>query len=86
MKYIYLIIHEYDVDGGFGDAVSQEEVLGYFTSRKKADEYVEKYSQPRVYDRPYSDLYEHTLFVRKMEMKPLETDVNPWTHQREVSL
>lgn len=83
MDKIFLIMHEYDVDGGFGDAVTQEEVLGYLPTRKEATEYVEKYSEPRIYGRPYMDLYEHTLFVREMKLQPLKADVNPWTHQKD---
>ena len=79
MDKIFLIIHEYDVDGGFGDAISQEDVLGFFRTKEEADKYVEKYSKPQIYDKPYAPLYEHTLYVREME--PLDINEDPWKEE-----
>ena len=35
MNKIYLVKHCFDVDGGFGDAISQEEVICGFDIREK---------------------------------------------------
>ena len=45
MNKIYLVNHCFDVDGGFGDAILQEEVICGFDNREDADEFVEKYSK-----------------------------------------
>lgn len=38
MTKVYLVKHCYDTDGGFGDAVSQEEVLCGFVEKLKLQE------------------------------------------------
>lgn len=53
---IYGIFHCYEVDGGFGDAVLMEDLLFVTDSEEIAKAYVEKWSHPYIYDRPYSYL------------------------------
>ena len=50
MNKIYLVNHCFDVDGGFGDAIPQEEVICGFDNREDANGFVEKYSNPHIYD------------------------------------
>ena len=38
-----MIYHVYDVDGGFGDSVTEEKLIGMTTDEKLAYAYVEKY-------------------------------------------
>ena len=38
---IYLVKHCFDVDGGFGDAIYQEEVICGFDNREDANEFIE---------------------------------------------
>lgn len=38
MNKIYLVNHCFDVDGGFGDAIPQEEVICSFDNREDANE------------------------------------------------
>ena len=78
MKTIYLIKHYYDVDGGFGDAVGQEEIIGATKNKEKAEEYVRRYNNPVVYDSPYSDLYHHALGIEELQVKKLDLDKCPW--------
>ena len=85
MKTLYAIIHTYDVDGGFGDAVTQEETLGVFSDERKAKEYVDKYHNPRVYSRPYSDLWEHSLRIEEIEVDTLDINKSPWEEEDESS-
>ena len=51
MNKIYLVNRCFDVDGGFGDAIPQEEVICGFDNREDANRFVEKYSNPHIYDR-----------------------------------
>lgn len=53
---IYNVIHQYDVDGGFGDAISQSKLLFTTTSKEAAEQFVNNYSNPHIYDIPYSEL------------------------------
>lgn len=73
---IYEVKHEYDVDGGFGDAVSCSDTIAIFSTEEKAYEFVEKYSNPHVYDSPYADLSCGYLSIKEIEIdKPLTDDM-----------
>lgn len=48
MNKIYLVNHCFDEDGGFGDAIPQEEVICGFDNREDANRFVEKYSNPHI--------------------------------------
>ena len=78
MEKIYVIKHIYDVDGGFGDAVAMEEVIGFCTSEEEAQKYVEKYQNEHVYDRPYSDLFCGELVVEELRKISDECFENAW--------
>lgn len=78
---IYVIKHLYDVDGGFGDAITREEILGAVTDKAKAEEYVAKYSKPEVYAKPYDELWHHELIIEKMEINNLNINENPWEEE-----
>jgi len=75
---MFAIIHYYDVNGGFGDAVGKEEVLGYVETEEDAKEYVARYSNPRTYAIPYSRLECHALGYKKVSTKMLDIDVDPF--------
>lgn len=75
---IYIIMHCYDVDGGFGDAVYQEDPMFATTEGEKARQYVEKYDKPVIYSRPYDPLYHHGLCIREMDLQEPNLDKNPW--------
>lgn len=84
MLAIYQVIHNYDIDGGFGDAVSQSEVVATFTTRSQANRFVAKYAKPHVYYRPYADLHCGYLEVREfnfadMDVEPDESEMW-WLH------
>jgi len=66
--YMYLVMSDLDVDGGFGDAIPTKEPVILFHHKKLAEKYAKENSNPRVYDRPYSDLYEGGLHVEKVEL------------------
>lgn len=77
MASVYIIKHLYDVDGGFGDAVSQETIVGITTDKVKAEQYVEKWSAPFVYDTPYADLECSRLVVEEVEADDFDLDTRP---------
>lgn len=88
MAKIYIVKHEYDVDGGFGDAVSAEEVVAIFDNKDDADAFAIKFSNRRIYDRPYADLYYGGLTVNEENiighdefpfyMESLDKENLPW--------
>ena len=53
------VFHEYDTDGGFGDAISQKDLICIFETLEKAEEFKKKYENPHVFwgcyfsERPY---------------------------------
>lgn len=55
---IYIVKHMYDTDGGFGDAIPQEETVAVFSDRETAEKYVDSFEikEATVYDTPYADL------------------------------
>lgn len=56
MEKCYQVVHYYDVDGGFGDAIPNTDVIVTFKNKEDAEKFVEKYKNYHVYDTPYSDL------------------------------
>ena len=40
------VFHKYDVDGGFGDAVSERDLICVFKTAEEANDFVEKYEKP----------------------------------------
>lgn len=67
---MYVIVSIYDQDGGFGDAIETTEPVAAFTNESEADAYVSKYSNERVYERPYDALYEGELRVVQVPLNP----------------
>jgi hypothetical protein len=65
---IYNVYHCYDVDSGYGDAVEKEMLVATFESEMDAKAFVEKYSDPYVYRKPYDELYCNQYIVRKTEL------------------
>ena len=86
MNKIYLVNHCFDVDGGFGDAILQEEVICGFDNREDADEFVEKYSNPHIYDSPYASLECGVLRVEELNMTQPDREDMWWLDQNKVSV
>lgn len=63
---IFAVIHVYDTDGGFGDAVTQEKVLFVTSDEEMAKKYVEENSNEHVYDVPYDELMCGKLIWREL--------------------
>ena len=69
MKELYLVKHCYDVDGGFGDAVAVEDVIGIVEcTKEEIDKFIKDFDKSEVYDTPYSDLYHHGIEVEAVHI------------------
>ena len=77
MNTIYQVVHQYDVDGGFGDAIPRVDVLEVFESKKNAEKFVEKFGNPHMYDKPYHELWCGNLFIKEIEVVP-EQEIDEW--------
>lgn len=82
---LYNIFHEYEVDGGFGDPVGTESLVGtVWATEKEIDEFVAKWNKPVVYDIPYYPLTCHAVSVEEVDIvdidsfEPYEEDVSPY--------
>ena len=60
------VFHKYDVDGGFGDAIEESDLICVFKTVEEANDFVEKYEKPHVYDVPYCELYCGVLEVQEL--------------------
>lgn len=63
---IYGVYHLYDVDGGFGDAIPQRDLLCVFLNKEEADKFAKQYENEHVYDTPYAPLYCGTMVVEEL--------------------
>lgn len=68
MSKIYEVLHLFDVDGGFGDAVTESTVVAVYSDKAKAEEFVAKYSRPIIYEKPYDYLRCGTLQINEREI------------------
>lgn len=54
----FIIHHIYDEDGGFGDAVQIDEVIGVLEcTPSQLKEYLDRYNKKTAYCQPYATLY-----------------------------
>ena len=80
---VYIVKHEYEVDGGFGDAVGVSDVLCGFASKAEAEAFVRAYENPHVYDRPYAELTCGDLVIEELTMTPPSVDKMWWLRDEE---
>lgn len=77
-KFIWAIFHCYDEDGGYGDAVPQEVMVGScMATEQEIEEFLQKWDKPEVYDHPYDDLVCHGVRAEKIDLKELK-DIKPY--------
>ena len=50
MKKAYVVMHEYDLDGGYGDAICSNEIISIFKNKTQAEEFAKRYENDHVYD------------------------------------
>lgn len=65
---IFQVLHIYDVDRGFGDALPVQSVVATFESEEDALKFVEKFSNRHVYEKPYAELECGFLRVEPMDI------------------
>lgn len=75
---MYIIYEIYDVDGGFGDAISREKVIGAVKTESEAQAYVDRYSCAHIYDAPYAELEQGRLGYRKITELNINKDIDLW--------
>lgn len=81
MSKVYVIMHRFLTDGGFGDAIYGEQIVFITPNKEKALEYVEKWNDPHVYDSPYADLECGELVVDEWNLvDDPDTAVDPFDH------
>lgn len=84
---VYSVYHLYDVDGGVGDAVEQSELVVTFENKTDAQAFVDKYSNPYVYDIPYNSLFCNEFIVKEIEITPhAEFDINKTPEMYDIFL
>jgi len=75
---MFNIYHHFDVDGGFGDAVSNKTLVATVEcTEDEVKAFIEKYDNPEVYDTPYASLYRHHLtyeMVETVSLSDIEND------------
>lgn len=67
---LFGVFHLYDVDGGFGDAVTQKDLLCVFLNKEEADKFAKQYENEHVYGTA-------PLYCGKMVVEELPTTFNP---------
>ena len=77
-KELWAIYHGYSVDGGYGDAIWEEEMTcAVEATEAEIEEFVKKYDNPIVYDRPYDDLTAHHIRAEKIVSMDI-SDARPY--------
>ena len=73
-KRMYAIYHIYDADGGFGDAVMEEDhVATVMATEEEIKVFLKKWDKPEVYEHPYDDLACHHVRAEVVELEDLNT-------------
>ncbi len=71
---LWAIYHGYTVDGGYGDAVWEEEMVGVvWATKSEIQEFVKKYNNPIVYDHPYDELTAHHIRAEKIKITDISS-------------
>lgn len=65
---VYQVVHEYEVDGGFGDAVSRQEIIATFADKGDAFAFKKRFENAHVYDKPYRELHCGKLVVMESDV------------------
>lgn len=83
---IYTVTHEYDEDGGFGDAVYCQDLVVTFATLKEAEEFVAKYGRQICYDEPYDRLYCGILRIDEVELGVFDEDDFWWLKKEAIEV
>ena len=80
MEKLYIVYHVYDVDGGFGDAVSRD-VPVFVAPASIAKAYCEKWDNEHPYEKPYDFLECGYLFCKELPDLITEDDLDKPPHE-----
>ncbi len=75
---MYAVMHYYEVDGGYGDAIDRADVVFVTPDKDFAEAYAKKWDRNIVYDHPYDDLTVGNLGVHEIYGPPDSLDVTPF--------
>ena len=78
----YLVMHEYDIDGGYGDAVHCSDPVALFYTKAEACKYAKKYIDPQIYDTPYCELENGELSIVEIPIYGPEYDAPAIAYSR----
>lgn len=77
-KKFYAIFHGVDEDGGFGDAVYTESMMGVVeATQEEIDAFIQKWNKPVIYDTPYANLSCHNVRAEEIQFDDLNK-LNPY--------
>lgn len=72
-KKLWNIFHCYDTDGGFGDCVPQEDLVGTVeATEEEIKEFLKKWDKPEIYEEPYAAMLCHAVRVVPVEVVELK--------------
>ena len=72
-KKLWNVFHGYDVDGGFGDAVWSENLVGTVEATdEEMEAFLQKWNRPEIYEHPYDDLTCHSIRVEEVTVQTLD--------------
>lgn len=74
---LYGVYHVYDVDGGFGDSIGQQDLITIFETEDEAKEYVERWTDPYTYEIPYAELTCGELRYKKLPAIQKDLNIRP---------
>lgn len=78
-KKLWAIYHLLTVDGGYGDAIPQDEMVGIVEATdEEIKAFVEKYDRPVVYDEPYDKLTCHGIQAQEIKVIHNLDEVEPY--------
>lgn len=75
---MFVILHEYSVDGGYGDCIGTIDVIGFVQTKEEAKAYCDKHVNPHDYDNPDAYLICGTLYYNEV---PLIDDLDKPPHK-----
>lgn len=76
---LYIVYHVYDVDGGFGDAMTRESPL-FVATESVAKQYCEKWDNEHTYEFPYCELRCGFLYCKELPVEITESDIDKPPH------
>lgn len=79
----FFVYHNYDVDGGFGDAIRKQRLIGILDADtvEEAQDWAKEHTHDHIYDIPYDALHEGVISVELMDVPNYTLNDCPWTEE-----